>query len=114
MIYLRIPSNGYTAIGFTMEKLGTNTFFDGSKFVPPAADGSCPPPINVPQGKDIYASAFVMDINTDNVSDFTDGPYGIFLHKMDSKAVVGYDELDYEAMKSFTIFGRFASGQAVR
>lgn len=90
MIHIRIPQGNYASIGYTIEKLGTGTYFDGSKFV------SAPPdPIPLTAGTGIYASVFAADISTTDIAVFDKNELAIYFHMLPSKMVTSIALVDY-------------------
>jgi hypothetical protein len=103
-IPLRIPGNGYTSLGYTVERLADGTHWDGTKFVA-TTDGNYPPPIAIPQGQGIYKSGFILNLDTTNAAEWTDGKYAVFYHKMDSLAFVGVDLFEYRLADPVSFLG---------
>jgi len=109
MIPIRVPGNGYQSLGYTVERISDGFHWDGAKFVA-ATDDNYPPPVAMPEGAGIYKSGFILNLDTSDASEWTDGAYAIFYHRMDSLAFVGVDLVEYRPSS----FGPFlGSGFAI-
>jgi hypothetical protein len=103
MIWIRITAPGYTALGYTLERLSDGLFFDGSKFVA-VTDGIYPPPMDMTARTGIYSGVFEKNVEGDPTI-LLPGQYCVCIHRKDNGMPIATFAEDYNPITRCVLGG---------